>query len=73
LHEALEMAKALITDEVIYNHAACGLPADVRARFDAYHAAGLDEIVIAGTRDGTQIATLLAALSKVDPTRCHRD
>lgn len=56
-------AESLITEDVVRNHAACGKPEDVRARFDEYHAAGLDEIVIAGTRDGAQIALLLAAVA----------
>jgi 5,10-methylenetetrahydromethanopterin reductase len=54
-------AEALITDDIVRKHAASGRPEDVRARLSTYHAAGLDEIVIAGARDGKQIARILAA------------
>lgn len=56
-------AEALITDDVVRRHAASGDVAEVRARFAEYHAAGLDEIVIGGARDGEQISSLLAAFA----------
>jgi 5,10-methylenetetrahydromethanopterin reductase len=55
-------AEALITPEVLARHAVCGTPAEVRARIAAYHAAGLDEVVLSGPREGAQAAALLAAL-----------
>lgn len=64
-------AEEQITDEVVRNHAACGTRGEVRARFDAYHAAGLDEIVIAGTRDGAQIADVLAAIAAPSTTKAR--
>jgi alkanesulfonate monooxygenase SsuD/methylene tetrahydromethanopterin reductase-like flavin-dependent oxidoreductase (luciferase family) len=54
-------AEALITDDVLHRHAAVGGAEAVRARLADYHAAGLDEVVFAATRDGAQIAELLAA------------
>lgn len=55
-------AEGLITDDVIANHAACGTPAEVKARIAAYGAAGLDELVLSGTRDVLQTEALLKAL-----------
>jgi len=60
-----EAAQALITEDVVRRHAASGDPAEVRLRFAEYHAAGLDEIVIGGAREGAQIAALLAAVQPV--------
>jgi 5,10-methylenetetrahydromethanopterin reductase len=54
-------AEAMITDDIVTRHAASGATADVKARLAAYHAAGLDEIVISGTRDGDQISQILQA------------
>lgn len=54
-------AEALITDDIVRRHAVSGRPEQVRARFAEYHAAGLDEIVIAGARDGMQIAQIIQA------------
>jgi 5,10-methylenetetrahydromethanopterin reductase len=54
-------AETLITDDIVRRHAASGCPEQVRARFAEYHAAGLDEIVIAGARDGQQIAEIMQA------------
>lgn len=53
-------AEALITDDIVRRHAASGSPEQVGARLKAYHRAGLDEIVIAGARDGDQITRILA-------------
>lgn len=58
-------AEALITDDVVSRHAASGDAAAIRARFAAYHAAGLDEIVISGVRDGGQTSSLLEAFATV--------
>ena len=57
-----EMAESLITEEVIGNHAVCGTPTEVKTRIASYHAAGLDEVVLSGTRDALQTEALLAAL-----------
>jgi hypothetical protein len=54
-------ADALITDDVVNRHAIVGAAAAVQKRLADYRAAGLDEVVFAATRDGTQIASLLAA------------
>jgi 5,10-methylenetetrahydromethanopterin reductase len=53
-------AEAMITDDIVRRHAASGKPEQVAARLNAYHRAGLDEIVIAGARDGDQITRILA-------------
>jgi len=53
-------AEAMITDDIVRRHAASGNPEQVAARLSAYHRAGLDEIVIAGARDGDQITRILA-------------
>jgi 5,10-methylenetetrahydromethanopterin reductase len=58
-------AEALITEAVIERHAASGDAAGVRERFAQYHAAGLDEVVISGAREGGQVAALLAAVQGV--------
>ena len=41
-------AEALVSDDVVRRHTACGTPSQVRERLAAYHAAGLDEIVLGG-------------------------
>src|SRR5437870_787723 len=41
-------AETLVTDDVVRRHTASGTPAQVRARLAAYHAAGLDEVVLGG-------------------------
>jgi 5,10-methylenetetrahydromethanopterin reductase len=56
-----DAAERLITPEVVERHAACGTPEEVRARIAAYHAAGLDEIVLSGPRDAAQATALLNA------------
>lgn len=53
-------AEAMITDDIVRRHAASGNSEQVGARLKAYHSAGLDEIVIAGARDGDQITRILA-------------
>lgn len=52
-------AQSMITDEIAGRHAASGSPDQVKRRLAAYHAAGLDEIIIAGARDGDQITKIL--------------
>ena len=46
--EDFAAAEALVSDDTVRRHAACGIAADVRAQLDRYRAAGLDEIVLAG-------------------------
>jgi len=53
-------AEAMITDDIVRRHAASGDPEQVAARLGAYHRAGLDEIIIAGARDGDQVTRILA-------------
>jgi len=43
----------------VRRHAASGTPAQLRERFDMYQKAGLDEIVIAGVRDASQVSGIL--------------
>lgn len=54
-------AEHLITDRIVSRHAASGRPADVQARISAYLEAGLDEVVIAGARDGEQVTCIMQA------------
>jgi 5,10-methylenetetrahydromethanopterin reductase len=58
-------AEALVSDETVRRHTACGTAEELRARLDAYANAGLDEVVLAGlyTPEETR-ATLAAALGK---------
>jgi 5,10-methylenetetrahydromethanopterin reductase len=55
------LAEAFITDDIVRRHAASGRPEQVRERLGAYQAAGLDEIVVSGARDGTQITEIMHA------------
>jgi 5,10-methylenetetrahydromethanopterin reductase len=55
----------LITDEVIRRHAACGTPAQIRARLEEYRATGLDEVIIGGIDDAAGIAAALAVARAV--------
>ena len=52
-------AEALIDDDIVRRHTASGSADEVKARFAAYHAAGLDELVISGVRDVDQITRML--------------
>lgn len=61
LAEDWTRAEALITDDIVRRHAASGRAEQVRARFAEYRTAGLDEIVVAGARDGAQITTIMRA------------
>lgn len=56
------LADALIGDDIVRRHAASGTPAQVAARLADYHAAGLDEIVLAGGGAPEQITTIFQAL-----------
>ena len=52
----------LVSDEVVRRHAACGTPAQVRAKLEEYRGIGLDEIVLGGLDDAPSIAAALAAV-----------
>ena len=52
----------LVDDTVVRNHAASGTPAEVRAAFAAYHAIGLDEVIIGGADTPEDVSDALAAL-----------
>lgn len=54
----------LVSDDVVRRHAACGTPAQVKARIEEYRAFGLDEVVLGGLDDARSIAT---ALDVVNP------
>ena len=54
-------AEAMITDDIVRHHAASGRPEQVRNRFAAYQAAGLDEIIVSGARDGSQLTDIIRA------------
>ncbi len=62
LAEDWSRAEHLITDDIVRRHTASGTASQVKGRFAAYHAAGLDEVVIAGTRDGNEINRILKAM-----------
>lgn len=62
LAEDWARAESQITDDIVRRHAASGTLLQVKDRFAAYHAVGLDEIVIAGARDGDQISKILKAV-----------
>ena len=51
----------LVSDDVVRLHAACGTPAQVKARLEEYRAFGLDEVIIGGMDDAASIAAALAA------------
>jgi 5,10-methylenetetrahydromethanopterin reductase len=51
----------LVTDDVVRRHAACGTPAEVKARLDEYRAFGLDEVIVGGMDTAETIATALKA------------
>ena len=52
--------EALVGDEVVRRHTASGTPEQVRARLAAYHAAGLDEIVLGGLYTPEETARAVA-------------
>ena len=51
----------LVGDDVVRRHAACGTPAQARAKLEEYQAVGLDEVIIGGVDDAPSIAAALAA------------
>ncbi len=51
----------LMSDDVVRRHAACGTPAQVRAKLEEYRAIGLDEIILGALDDVPSIAAALAA------------
>ena len=55
--------ETLIDDGVVTKHAAAGTPETLRGRIAAYHAAGLDETILAGMRTPAQVTAVLSALS----------
>jgi 5,10-methylenetetrahydromethanopterin reductase len=65
LSEDWARAEALITDDIVRRHAASGRPEQVRERLQAYRAEGLDELVVSGSRDGTQIIQILHVSKRV--------
>jgi 5,10-methylenetetrahydromethanopterin reductase len=52
----------LMNDDVVRRHAACGTPAQVRAKLEEYRAIGLDEIILGALDDAASIAAALAAV-----------
>lgn len=58
-------AETLVTDDVVRRHTASGTPAQVRARLAAYHAAGLDEVVLGGLYTPEETARAVAAARAV--------
>ena len=54
-------AETLISDDVVRRHTASGTPAQVRARLAAYHAAGLDEVVLGGLYTPEETARAVTA------------
>jgi len=56
-------AEHLITDDLVHHHTATGTPDEMRARLVAYHAAGLDELVLQGLATPAETAaTVCTAL-----------
>jgi 5,10-methylenetetrahydromethanopterin reductase len=55
---------ALINNDIVARHAVSGTPDQVRQRMEAYHQAGLDELVIAGAQDAQQMAALLQVAAR---------
>ncbi len=54
-----KIAESLITDDIVRKHTASGNQQQLRERFEMYHRAGLDDVVIAGVRDAEQISRIL--------------
>ncbi|CAN5142753.1 hypothetical protein BH10PSE6_BH10PSE6_34140 [soil metagenome] len=51
----------LVSDDVVRRHAACGTPAEVKAKLEEYRSIGLDEVIIGGMEDASSIVTALKA------------
>jgi len=65
LHDAVSRedwprAEALITDDLVRRHTACGSALRVHERIAAYRRAGLDEIVLGGLSDAAETTRTLA-------------
>ena len=54
-------AEALVSDDVVRRHTACGAAIQVRARLAAYRAAGLDEVVLGGLYTPEETAQAVTA------------
>jgi 5,10-methylenetetrahydromethanopterin reductase len=52
-------AEHLMTDDLVRRHTATGTPDEMRARLAAYHAAGLDELVLQGLSTPAETAATL--------------
>ena len=57
--EAWARAEHLMTDDLVRRHTATGTPDEMRARLAAYHAAGLDELVLQGLATPAETAATL--------------
>jgi 5,10-methylenetetrahydromethanopterin reductase len=51
----------LVSDDVVRRHAACGTPAEVKAKLAEYRAFGLDQVIIGGMDTAETIASALKA------------
>ena len=51
----------MVSDDVVRRHAACGTPAEVKAKLAEYRAIGLDEVVIGGVDTADTIVSALKA------------
>jgi len=60
--EDWQRVNELMTDDVVTRHCASGAPAQAQAMLAAYRTAGLDEIVIYGVDERTQLSELLATM-----------
>ena len=54
--------EAIITDDVIGRHAAVGTPADIAARYAAYRAIGLDEVIVGGIDETANVERVFKAV-----------
>lgn len=62
--------ETLVTDDTVRRHTACGTPDELRQRLEAYRAAGLDEIVLAGlytAEETTRIADIAFGRKSMTP------
>ena len=55
----------LITNEVIDAHAAVGTAAEIKARYAAYAAIGLDEVIVGGIDETANVERVLQAVAGV--------
>src|SRR5471032_3177210 len=54
----------LVSDDVVRRHAACGTPAEVKAKLTEYRAVGLDQVIIGGMDTAETIASALKAATQ---------